>query len=200
MKPLIAQTVHAVKAGGSILMALLAISIHAQNRFADPGLTAHEWGTFTSVAGNDGQAVVWSPLGLNNLSFDRNPNPASNYHSKELPSFIEMLHWGAFKGGLSATIRMETPVLYFYSAQPMTLSVHVKFAKGLITEWYPHATAPPNKGGLDDTDRYWKGAAEGNISWNAVTLEPGPSPDFLRDSADNGNRYYAARETLATPL
>jgi hypothetical protein len=26
------------------------------------GLTAHEWGTFTSVAGPDGQAVEWSPL------------------------------------------------------------------------------------------------------------------------------------------
>jgi hypothetical protein len=202
MKSLIAQTAQAMKAGRHILMGcLLAGSIYAQDRTADLGLTAHEWGTFTSVAGNDGQAVVWRPLDLTNVSFDKNPAPSGdNYHSKELPSFVEMLHWGAFKGGLSATIRMETPVLYFYSSQPMTLSVRVKFAKGLITEWYPHATAPPAKSGLDDARLYLNGAADGSISWDAVTLEPRGSPDLPRDSADNGNRYYAARETLATPL
>src|SRR5262252_7502666 len=130
MKSLIAQTGRAMKVGRHIFMAcLLAGCLHAQDRTSDPGLIAHEWGTFTSVAGNDGRAVVWRPLDLNNVSFDENPGPSGdNYHSKELPSFVEMLHWGAFKGGLSATIRMETPVLYFYSSQPMSLSVHVKFA------------------------------------------------------------------------
>ncbi len=33
---------------------------------ADPkaldGLTVHEWGTFTSIAGEDGMAVEWKPL------------------------------------------------------------------------------------------------------------------------------------------
>ena len=29
----------------------------------DPaGLTVHEWGTFTSIAGRDGQAMEWQPL------------------------------------------------------------------------------------------------------------------------------------------
>jgi hypothetical protein len=201
MKSLIAQTAQATKAGRHILMAcLLASSIHAQDRSGDPGLTAHEWGTFTSVAGNDGQAVEWRPLELSNLALDANSVPfGDNYTSKELPSFVETMRWG-FKGGLFATIRMETPVLYFYSSQPITLSVHVKFAKGLITEWYPYATAPPAKGGLDDAALYSKGIAAGSISWNAVTLEPGPVPNLPRDTDDNGNRYYAARETLATPL
>jgi hypothetical protein len=202
MKSLIAQIPQAMKAGRHILMGcLLAGSIYAQDRTADPGLIAHEWGTFTSVAGNDGQAVVWRPLDLTNLYFDKNPEASGdNFYSKELPRFVEVLHWGAFKSGLSATVRMETPVLYFYSSQPMTLSVHVKFAKGLITEWYPHATAPLAKSGLDDARLYLNGAADGSVSWNAVTLEPGASPDLPRDSADSGNRYYAARETLATPL
>jgi hypothetical protein len=205
MNALITQTVRAIKAGRHVLMAcLLAGGIQAQDRSpASPGFTAHEWGTFTSVAGKDGEAVVWRPLDLEDISFDKTPTRGSdNYHSKELPSFVEMLHWGSFKGGLSATIRMETPVLYFYSSQPMTLSVDVKFAKGLITEWYPHATAPPVKGGLADAALYRnsKDAGEGKISWNAVALEPGTSPDFPRDSADYGNNYYAARETLATPL
>ena len=38
------------------------------------------------------------------------------------------------------TVRMETPVLYFYSARKTTVSVAVDFPKGLITEWYPHAS------------------------------------------------------------
>ena len=179
---------------------LLGCGLHAQDRPAGTGFTAHEWGTFTSVAGVDGRAVEWRPLDLNDLSFDENARAEERYHSRELPSFVETLHWGAFKQGLSATIRLETPVLYFYSSRPITLYVQVKFAKGLITEWYPHATAPPSHGGLDNAALYAKGAAEGNISWNAVALEPGLAPDFPRGSADNGNRYYAARETLATPL
>src|SRR5262249_27296266 len=27
-----------------------------------PSLTVHEWGTFTSIAGRDGNAVLWRPL------------------------------------------------------------------------------------------------------------------------------------------
>src|SRR6185369_13243373 len=46
-----------------------------------------------------------------------------------------------FKLGLRGTIRMETPVIYFYSPRKMTVSVRVAFSKGIITEWYPHAAA-----------------------------------------------------------
>jgi hypothetical protein len=198
MKWLITQT--AMKAGMNILMVfLLSCGLSAQDRSAGSGFTAHEWGTFTSVAGSDGNAVEWRPLDLNNLSFDDN----GAQRSKELPSFVETQHWVAFKGGLFATIRMETPVIYFYSSHPVTVSVRVRFAKGLITEWYPHATPvlsdDVNVAGMM-ASLYAKGAGEGNISWNDVAVAPGPAPNFPRDSADNDNRYYAARETLATPL
>jgi hypothetical protein len=29
-----------------------------------PDLTVHEWGTFTAIAGKDGRAAEWLPLGL----------------------------------------------------------------------------------------------------------------------------------------
>src|SRR5258708_35642459 len=70
----------------------------------------------------------------------------------------------------------------------------------MIAEWRPYAAAPAAKGGLADAVLYSKGAADGSISWNAVVLEPGLAPDLPRDAADDSNRYYAARETLATPL
>ncbi len=88
------------------------------------GLTAHEWGTFTSIAGADGQAVEWFPL----------------TGSTDLPSFVEHFRNAGFKLGLRGTVRMETPVLYFYSPREETVSVKVSFAKGVITEWYPHAS------------------------------------------------------------
>ena len=71
------------------------------------GLTVHEWGTFTSVAGPDGKAIEWLPAG----------GPT------DLPCFVKL--GGAGEKGLPATeqggranrtlVRMETPVLYFYS-------------------------------------------------------------------------------------
>jgi len=35
----------------------IALAGHAQKHDTDPGLIAHEWGTFTSIAGEAGQAV-----------------------------------------------------------------------------------------------------------------------------------------------
>src|SRR5713101_6713703 len=96
----------------------------AQTPSADPGLTAHEWGTFTSIAGRDGRAVDWLPLS----------------GSTDLPGFVEHFRSAAFKIGLRGTVRMETPVIYFYSARETTVSVNVAFSKGIITEWYPHAS------------------------------------------------------------
>ena len=60
-------------------------------------LTVHEWGTFTSIAGPNGEAMNWLPL----------------TGSTDLPSFVEHFREVAFKGGLRGTVRMETPVLYF---------------------------------------------------------------------------------------
>ena len=88
---------------------------------ADSSLSVHEWGTFTSIAGAKGEAVVWSPQA----------------ERDDLPSFVEHLRNNQFKGGLQGTVRMETPVLYFYTPHPTTVSVQVSFAKGLLTEWYP---------------------------------------------------------------
>lgn len=87
-------------------------------------LTAHEWSTFTSIAGVDGGAVEWSPLTV----------------STDLPGFVEHFPDPGFKLGLRGTVRMETPVLYFYSSREETVSVAVAFANGVITEWYPHAS------------------------------------------------------------
>src|SRR5437867_3763698 len=85
-------------------------------------LIVHEWGTFTSVAGEDGAAVTWDALGC----------------KSDLPKFVgNQGYWN--KWALQGTVRMETPVLYFYSSREMDAQVKVAFPQGLITEWYPTA-------------------------------------------------------------
>src|SRR4030095_10688799 len=125
-----------------VLPALLGVTIRASvDDAAKATFTVHEWGTFTSVAGPDGKAAQWLPLA----------GPG------DLPCFVERFQNRLFKdiGPVASTIqknpidylnartkllgpiRMETPVLYFYSEKPEKATVRVAFPKGFITEWYP---------------------------------------------------------------
>lgn len=145
------------------------------------GLTVHEWGTFTSVAGRGGQAVEWSPL----------------TGSKDLPGFVEHFRDSGFKLGLRGTVRMETPVLYFYDSREESVSVKVSFSKGVITEWYPHASRVESVANLFDGSLY-QAHADGSVAWDAVTISPTLRSEFPRQPQDS--HYYAARMTSATPL
>src|SRR5260370_7291396 len=80
---------------------------HARTVYS--GLTAHEWGTFTSIAGADGQAVEWFPL----------------TGSTHLPSFVEPFPNPGFKLGLRGTVRLEPPCPHFYSPQQTTSSLKI---------------------------------------------------------------------------
>jgi hypothetical protein len=161
------------------LLALGLLGVEARPVIS--GVTAHEWGTFTSVAGNEGRAVEWSPL----------------TDSTDLPGFVEHFRGGRFKLGLRGTVRMETPVLYFYSSREETVSVKVRFAKGVLTEWYPHATRVEPAADLFDGTLYQE-HPDGSIVWEGVTLAPSLTADFPNEKQTN--RYYAARQTTATPL
>jgi hypothetical protein len=150
--------------------------------FSATSLTVHEWGTFTSVAGSDGQAMDWLPL----------------TGSTDLPSFVEHYRDPQFKGGLRGTIRMETPVLYLYSPRETTVSVNVSFSKGLITEWYPHADSVNPKITPRDYSLYGI-KSPGAITWNSVHIQPQGSIDFPSDN-NSENHYFAARQTSSAPL
>ena len=168
----------------AILVTCLMISMGlmgSENRAVFPGLTAHEWGTFTSIAGEKGQAVEWSPL----------------TGSTDLPGFVEHFRNAGFKLGLRGTVRMETPVLYFYDLREETVSVNVRFAKGVITEWYPQASRVEPTVALYDASLNGK-QPDGSISWDAVTVAPGLRADFPADGLNN--HYYAARQTASTPV
>jgi len=137
---------------------LLAVRLAAEA--SPPRLVAHEWGTLTSVVGEDGGPIAWHPL-----------RPRS-----DLPRFV---HVGIPKGRQAATVRMETPVLYFYADEETVASVKVEFRGGQITEWYPSARWAPSR-----------------LEWNGVRVRPGKAAGALRREATESH-YYRARETDA---
>jgi hypothetical protein len=141
------------------------------NAPAQNNLIVHEWGTFTSIAGKDGVALEWRPL---------NGPP-------DLPKFVHTIQQGdaglrnAPKAALSAVVRMETPVIYFYSNNEMDVSVKVDFPKGKITEWYPQARL-----------------VKTGINWGRFKVMPGASLSLPVEYS--ASHYFAARETDSAPV
>ena len=116
------------------------------------------------------------------------------FGAPDLPCFVSRLALGALtKWQISGLVRMETPVLYFYSQRPTTLSVRVDFPKGLITEWYPPASkVGPNPAAVGPVYR------NGSLQWDQVSVLPGAHLEF--PSTSGASRYYTARQTDSAPL
>lgn len=151
-----------------ITLAFAAVLSGAElgNFGAEPdSIVAHEWGTFTSIAGAGGDPVRWNAL----------TGPP------ELPCFVNVSQM-ILKSEAFALVRMETPVLYFYSSRPAKVSVDVDFPLGSITEWYPSASAGGGR----------------RLHYDSVELMPGPDPAY--PTSQGPSRYFAARNTDATPL
>jgi hypothetical protein len=164
-----------------LLLFSLAGGLIADQQPTVSDLTVHEWGTFTAIAGKDGRAVEWAPLDA----------------STDLPQFVEHISDANFKLGLRGTMRMETPVLYFYSPRDVTVSARVAFSKGLITEWYPQADRVQPSGVLRNTSLS-RLERDGSIMWNNVAVSPNLGGEFPHGAPSN--RYYAARQTSSSPL
>ena len=127
---------------------------------AENALVVHEWGTFTTRHGADSAPVEWSPLA----------------EVSDLPRFVRQD--GGPKSAITGTVRMETPVIYFYAPSRQTVAVDVGFPGGTITEWYPRGRVLP-----------------GGISWPRVTILPGVSGRLRQGKTPS--HYYAARTTDA---
>jgi len=166
----------------TVMAGLAAVVLPHTLSATDSNLTVHEWGTFTSVAGQDGQAVEWRPL----------TGPS------DLPCFVTTLNPNSIKvnaqggiPGMKALVRMETPVLYFYSPAATTARVSVGFPQGLFSEWYPQASVGMAQPG---NSRQW----QWQIRWSNVEIAPGAKEAFPTEP-DNSH-YYAARQTDAAPV
>jgi hypothetical protein len=150
------------------------------------GLTVHEWGTFTSVAGVDGKPVEWLPIS--------EPSDLPRFVTDTNPYTVKVQSLTGNVPAVRGTVRMETPVLYFYSPREMAVDVTVRFRHGLVTEWYPAAKVNPL--GLPNGVRL--ASATGKIEWNNVRIVPNARPDFPVEAEHS--HYYAARNTGAAPV
>lgn len=145
---------------GAALAVLVALGGTVAAPVEQDGFVAHEWGTFTTRHGSGGVPIVWSPL----------------VAVSDLPRFV--VQSAGPKDVITGTVRMETPVIYFYSDTRRKISVDVGFPGGIITEWYPRARVDPH-----------------GVAWPRVTIVPGASGDLRRGKT--ASHYYAARETDA---
>ncbi len=161
----------------------------------------HEWGTFVSVAGSDGEPLA----GLVHDPF-------------ELPPFVYDLCDELALTGL--TPKMETPVLYFYAPRPWAVRVRVGFPHGLLTQWYPAATQANLRGGdgLPATAEIEPGSprlVDGFLDWGRFgeLLVLGPEQDYdacspeARETSlacfpevDAGDPWQRSREVDANAL
>lgn len=111
-----------------ILMALSGLTLWAED------YTAHEWGTFTSVSASNGEL-------MDGLYLEEESLPAF-VHEFSLSDFrtLKMRAGQSSRGEIAGVnIKMETPVIYFYSKEGLKVKVDVGFDGGIINQWYPQA-------------------------------------------------------------
>ncbi len=107
-----------------------------------------------------------------------------------------LLDYETARAGLKGSVRMETPVLYFYADRATTASVAVGFPQGLFTEFYPRAEVLQSPSYANVLNS--QGTFPAKIVWNAVNIVPGTNPRLPDDGARS--HYYAARGTDAAPV
>ncbi len=181
--------IFALTFGLTILLSNFYLPETAEATPSPNDLVVHEWGTFTSIAGKNGMAIDWRPLA----------------ETSDLPKFVYTIDGGSgFRNTYESTlkgktktlakVRMETPVIYFYTKHEQEVSVKVDFPSGKITEWYPQANIVNNYAG-----NYHRASfGQNGIEWGTIKLLPNEKPDFLREVGYS--HYYPARETDAVPI
>jgi hypothetical protein len=157
-------------------------------------LIVHEWGTFTTVAGPDGRAMDWLPLG-GPTDLPCFVHHYENRRDIKLLQGTVPLDYASARSNLWGKVRMETPVLYFYASRDTSVDVTVRFRRGLMTEWYPAATVTQTA--VAQTTLRDAGHVS-TIRWPRVTIAPEATPELPVDVEKS--HYYAARATDAAPL
>lgn len=176
------------------IAALAVFSSGASAQDNSTGLTVHEWGTFTTLTTSYGKRLEGLsteeeqlPGFVHNHGFVRDPFSVGPVN-KENDVFVCK----------SATTKMETPVIYFYTPQEVPVSVKVRFPWGSITQWYPQRTVGEVFPRLSSTNYdITKGALnlgiyrEGWIQWDATVLAP-TDPHGLTPSPKEENHTWTA--------
>ena len=145
------------------------------------GLAVQEWGTYTSVQGNDGKTLGGVHHVDEKLPYwvhRRNFSNPSDYFFEKLPE--EPLQ------------QLETPVIYFWSKKAVDVQVKVDFPKGVVGEWFPDATTYAPK--MDAVTA----VANGSMTWN-VTVDPAVSKTAF-EHVEPTEIWAPSRNVASTPV
>lgn len=134
---------------------------------AAASFSVHEWGTFTTVNGSDGRQL-----------------PGLEVEEETLPNFVHSIagfapaNKGWARPVRGVTVKMETPVVYFYADQPCRVRLEVGFNGGSISQWYPNRVAgevmPPRPAGLIGAVPVdFSAGYRGSATWEIDVLAPG---------------------------
>ena len=149
-------------------------------------MVVHEWGTFTSLQDEGGNAI-------GGINTDDEPVPNFVHRAQggvlawptELPPVFFGINGRGFSGkglpGLhgDVTMRLETPVMYFYpppgSTLPIEMDVRAGFKGGWLLEFYPKAAMEASGLQVEMQDGSWRTGGidrhtRGTLSWNRLQI------------------------------
>jgi hypothetical protein len=163
-----------------VFLLLPYFSIAQENYFK-----AHEWGTFTTLQNSDGYR-------LKGLYKDE----------EKLPDFVKNISYKAEVKGypaetalLGVTVKMETPVIYFYSNKQTEVSVAVKFNGGSISQWFPERSGGESKEFQMSVD--FSIRKTGSIKWNTTVLAPEAAQTNILPEVTGFPQWVAPRKTAS---
>lgn len=136
-------------------------------------LEVHEWGTFTVLQGSDGKTIRWYQA-LNKIvdlpDFVQRPYSFDKARAYRLFTQLD-------------SVRMETPVLYFYPKEAMDVRVSASFPSGQITEVFPPSS--------------YDYLQSGNTTWRGTLLPPDAAEkSFVPVAPGAKGRHYAAARAV----
>jgi hypothetical protein len=164
--------------GKFIALTALLLVLHPSDYPTD--LVVHEWGTFTTLASSDGTL-------LNGLYLDEEPLPGFVNQMRPVTAGRHDLNRpekGLYFKPLHVKVKMETPVIYFYSPRSLPVSVRVDFPRGLISQWFPSCTASNQPGGWQTDDvkaMDFASPVHGFMEWQARVLAPGSTQKLTHE-------------------
>lgn len=166
-----------MKAISFLVFVFLTMQAGAEDKW-----TIHEWGTFTSLQNESGEAI-------GGINTDDEPVPEFVHRltygllvqPTQLPAIFSK---GAPRCHPDVTMRLETPVIYFHPPASQTATttadVRVEFHGGWLTEYYPYAE--PSVPGVQAAglqpelalgqlqSAALRSDTESSLAWNGVAL------------------------------
>ena len=207
------DTAHPMKRIFVCLTFVFCISVlRAQDKPAEgnrqSALVVHEWGTFTSLQDEKGNAIPGIntddepvPPFVHRLGNNLIAPQRTNFPGQQIFTMDYKIP-GVVQPDPDVLVRLETPVIYFYPPagwEAQAVDVHVAYPGGWLSEFYPNAVSKAPgflQGGPGKLVGHLSGDATGELSWTGLVVggDGGTTP------STESKVWLAPRAVKATPV